>query len=220
MTLFLDSAFVDEARRAADLGFVVGLTTNPTLIRKVLKSEPHLPIGPIKSREDLILAICDVFPGTVMVQLTAETPKERIAEGERLVRLRQGQVGLKIPSTMDNFPVAHYFAAEGYTVGMTTIFSAGQAFLACEAGVKIIFPYVNRSTRLLGDGLALVRQMRTVIDSLKSPIQILAASIKSPAEAIDTIMAGAHGLTLPLDVMLALGDHPYSQQSIAEFAKD
>ena len=101
---------------------------------------------------------------------------------------------------------------------MTTIFSAGQAFLACEAGVKIIFPYVNRSTRLLGDGLALVRQMRTVIDGLKSPVQILAASIKSPAEAVDTIIAGAHGLTLPLDVMLALGEHPYSLQAIAEFA--
>jgi transaldolase len=214
MTLFLDSAFVDDARRAAEFGFVAGLTTNPTLIGKVLKTEPNL------SREDLIIAICDVFPGTVMVQLTGETPKERIAEGERLVKLRQDQVGLKIPSTIDNFPVAHYFASEGYTVGMTTIFSAGQAFLACEAGVKIIFPYVNRSTRLLGDGLALVRQMRTVIDSLKSPVQILAASIKTPVEAVDTITAGAHGLTLPLDVLLALGDNPYSQQSIAEFAKN
>ena len=154
-----------------------------------------------------------------MVQLTAETPEERKAEGKRLVKLRHGQVGLKIPSTGENFPVARYFAAEGYTVGMTTIFSAGQAFLACEAGVKIIFPYVNCSTRLLGDGLALVRQMRTVIDGLKSPVQILAASIKSPEEAVDTIIAGAHGLTLSLDVMLALGDHPYSQQSITEFSK-
>ena len=219
MTLFLDSAFIEDARRAADLGFVVGLTTNPTLIGKALKSEPQPSIGRIKTREDLIAAICDVFPGTVMVQLTAETPEERKTEGERLVKLRQGQVGLKIPSTSENFPIARYFATQGYPVGMTTIFSAGQAFLACEAGVKIIFPYVNRSTRLLGDGLALVRQMRSVIDGLNSPVQILAASIKSTAEAVDTIIAGAHGLTLPLELMLALGDHPYSQQSIAEFAK-
>jgi transaldolase len=219
MTLFLDSACVDDAQRAADLGFVVGLTTNPTLIGKVLKIEPQPSNSRFKSREDLIAALCDVFPGTVMVQLTAETLKERKAEGERLVKLRPGQIGLKIPSTSENFSIAHYFAAEGYTVGMTTIFSAGQAFLACEAGVNIIFPYVNRSTRLLGDGLALVRQMRTVIDSVKSPVQILAASIKSPAEAVDTITAGAHGLTLPLDVMLSMGDNPHSQQSIAEFAK-
>jgi hypothetical protein len=65
MTLFLDSTFVEDARRAADLGFVVGLTTNPTLIGKALKAESQPPIGRIKSREDLIAAICDVFPGMV-----------------------------------------------------------------------------------------------------------------------------------------------------------
>lgn len=217
MTLFLDSAFVEDARQAAELGFVVGITTNPTLIGKVLKTEGYL--GRIKTREDLILALCDVFPHTIMVQLTAETARERRAEGERLVKLRPGQIGLKIPSTSDNFPLARYFAAEGVAIGMTTIFSAGQAFLACEAGVRIIFPYVNRSTRLLGDGFALVRQMRAVIDGLKSPVQILAASIKSTDEAVNTVLAGAHGLTIPLEVILALGDHPLSQQSIAEFAQ-
>ena len=117
MTLFLDSAFVDDARQAADLGFVVGLTTNPTLIGKALKSEPQPSIGRIKSREDLIAAICDVFPGTVMVQLTAETPKERKAEGERLVKLRQGQVGLKIPSTSENFPDCALFCCRRLSGG-------------------------------------------------------------------------------------------------------
>ena len=162
MTLFLDSAFVDDARRAAELGFIVGITTNPTLIAKVLKTEPQASGVRINTRDDLISAMCDVFPGTVMVQLTAETPAERKAEAYRLLKLRPGHVGLKIPSTSENFPLACHFAKEGYTVGMTTIFSAGQAFLACEAGVKIIFPYVNRSTRLLGDGLVLVSQMRAV----------------------------------------------------------
>jgi len=139
MTLFLDSASVDDARQAAELGFVVGLTTNPTLIAKVLRSGPQSANTRFKSREDLISALCDVFPGTVMVQLTAETARERKAEGEQLVKLRPGQIGLKIPSTMENFPLAHHFAAEGFTVGMTTIFSAEQVFLACEAGVNIIF---------------------------------------------------------------------------------
>jgi transaldolase len=214
MTLFLDSAFVDDARKAAALGFVTGITTNPILIAKVLNTDKRL-----KTREDLIAALCDVFPGTVMVQLTAATALEREAEGRRLLNLHPGQVGLKIPSTMENFPLAQRFAADGHAVGMTAIFSPGQVYLACEAGAKYIFPYVNRSTRLLGDGLALVRQMRAVINALESPAHILAASIKTPEEGVDTILAGAHGLTLPLDVMLALGDNPFSEQSIAEFAK-
>ena len=219
MTLFLDSAMIDDARQAAEFGFVAGITTNPTLIAKVLNSEPRSSGILIKTRLDLIAAICDVFPGKVMVQLIGLTAAERKAEGEQLIQLREGQIGLKIPSTSENFPIARYFAAEGVTVGMTTIFSPGQVFLACEAGVKIVFPYVNRSTRLLGDGLALVRQMRGVIDNLQSPVQILAASIKTPEEAYNTILAGAHGLTLPMDIMIAMGENSFSQQAIEEFAK-
>ena len=220
MTLFLDSAAIDDALQAAALGFVDGITTNPTLINKVLKTKPQASGIRLKTREDLIAAICDVFPGIVMVQLTAETPEERKQEGTRLLRLRHGQIGLKIPSTSENFPLAKHFAKDGFTIGMTTIFSPGQAFLACEAGAKIIFPYVNRTTRLLGNGLALVRQLRDVVDALKSPVEILAASIKSTEEATDTILAGAHGLTIPLNIIQSLGQNPNSQQAIADFAQD
>jgi transaldolase len=214
MTLFLDSALAADARKAAALKLVAGITTNPTLISQVLNAG-----GQFKTRTDLIAALCDDFPGTVMVQLTAATPEEREAEGRMLINLCPGRVGLKIPSTPENFPLARQFAAEGHAVGMTAIFSAGQVYLACEAGVKYIFPYVNRSTRLLGDGLALVRQMRAIIDALQSPLQILAASVKTPEEAVDTLLAGAHGLTVPLEIMLALGRHPLSEQTVAEFAK-
>ncbi len=218
MTLFLDSAYADDACRAEKLGFVSGITTNPTLIKRVLSATR--PEGGPQNRLDIINGLCDVFSGVVMVQLTAETFEEREAEARSLVNLRPGRVGLKIPSTPENFAIARKFASEGYTVGMTTIFSPAQVYLACEAGVTIVFPYVNRSTRLLGDGPALVRQMRSIIDGLKSPVTILAASIKTPQEAVETIQAGAHGLTLPLDVMLAMGQHPLSDEAIAEFAKD
>jgi transaldolase len=78
---------------------------------------------------------------------------------------------------------------------------------------------VNRSTRLLGDGLALVREMRAVIDADSAPVEIIAASIKSPEEAVATVLAGAHHLTLPLSVIEAMGTHPLSEQAIEEFAK-
>ncbi|MGE5223273.1 MAG: transaldolase family protein [Omnitrophica WOR_2 bacterium] len=216
MTLFLDSALVEDARRADKLGFVTGITTNPALIAHMMEAGLYWQ-APLQHTVEAIHALCSVFPGVVMAQLTSANPADREAEGYRLLEIHHGQVGLKIPSTTKNFVLARRFSSEGYIVGMTTIFSPEQVYLACEAGVKYIFPYVNRSTRLLGDGLALVRQMRAVVDALKSPVQILAASIKTPKEAVDTILAGAHGLTLPLEVMLSMGQHPLSDQSIAEF---
>jgi transaldolase len=218
MTLFLDSAFVEDAARAAQLGFVSGITTNPRLIARVL-GEKARGRTPIQNTLAAVTALCDAFPGVVMAQLTAATLKEREDEARLYLNSRPGQVGLKIPSTPENFALARRFSVEGFMVGLTTIFSPGQVVLACEAGAGIVFPYVNRSTRLLGDGIALVRQMRAVIEALGAPTKILAASVKTPQEAVDTILAGAHGLTLPLELMLSLGQHPFSDQSIVEFGE-
>ena len=83
-----------------------------------------------------------------------------------------------------------------------------------------MLPYVNRSTRLLGDGFGLVEAMRAVIDSGSYPVEIIAASVKSPEEAVQTLLAGAHHLTLPLAVIQAMGQHPLSDETIAAFARD
>ena len=207
MTLYLDSALIDDARRAFALGFVGGITTNPTLMAKTGRPT-----------EEVIATLCEICSGTVFHQLTAPTLAERNAEARRFAALRPN-VGLKIPCTLENLGLAARLANDGATVGITAIFSAAQVYLACEAGARYILPYVNRSTRLLGDGLALVREMRAVIDAGHAPVEIIAASIKSPEEAVATVLAGAHHLTLPLSVIEAMGAHPLSEQAIEEFAK-
>lgn len=100
---------------------------------------------------------------------------------------------------------------------ITAIFSPQQAYLACQAGAQYILPYVNRSMRLLGDGIALVWQMRAVIDAQNSGTQIIAASIKTPDEAISTVLAGADHLTLPLNLIASMAEHPFSIKTIEEF---
>lgn len=208
MTLFLDSALADDARRAGALGLVRGITTNPTLMAKA--SRPA---------EEVIQELCSLISGLVFYQLTAPTIVEREAEAHRMANLIPKRIGLKIPCTTENLALAARLVQSGYTVGITAIFSAAQVYLAAEAGAHFVLPYVNRSTRLLGDGLALVRQMRAVIDSTRPPLEILAASVKTPAEAVDTLLAGAHHLTLPLSVIEAMGQHPLSDETIIEFAK-
>ncbi len=208
MTLFLDSALVEEAREAAALGFVRGATTNPTLMAAA-QAPPA----------NVIAMLCDILPGTVFVQVTGTTIAEREREAREFVQLRPGRVGIKIPCRLEDVALASRLASEGHTVALTAVFAPAQCYLACEAGVGYVIPYVNRTTRLLGDGPGLVGELRSLIDALGSPTEILAASVRTPAEAVATLAAGAHHLTLPLAVIRAMAAHPLSEDAIAEFAR-
>lgn len=206
MALFLDSASVKDAQRAADLGFVWGATTNPALMAKA-KREPA----------DVIADFCELLPGTVFYQLTAHTLAEREAEALRVVNINPDKVGLKIPCTTENLGLLARLTDAGITCAVTAIFSAYQTYLACEAGAHYVIPYVNRCTRFQGEGPGLVSETRAIITAADTGAELLAASIKTPDEAVEAVLAGAHHLTLPLDLILALGEHPLSQQAIAEF---
>jgi transaldolase len=82
-------------------------------------------------------------------------------------------------------------------VGMTASYSAAQTYLACEARVTYSIAYVNRSTRLQGDGLALVSEMRAVVDACDTPTEILVASLKSTTEVVQAVIAGAQHVHSP-----------------------
>ena len=207
MSLFLDSALAEDARRAMSLGFVVGITTNPTLLAKVDR-EP----------EEVIAELADICPGPVFYQLTAPTVAQRETEARRFLALREN-VALKIAMTTENLALAARFIKEGVKVGMTASYSAAQAYLACVAGVTYSIAYVNRSTRLQGDGLALVAEMRAVVEACDTPTEILVASLKSPNEVVQAVIAGAHHVTIPLPLLLEMGNHPLSDQAITEFGR-
>jgi len=206
MTLYLDSALAEDARRAAALGFVRGATTNPHLI-----AAAGVPAT------EAVAALCDILPGTVFHQLAGADPAARAVEALAMLALRPGRVGLKIPCTLDGLALAAELSAEGHVVGITAVFDAAQVALACEAGAHYVLPYVNRSTRLMGDGPGMVRRMRAVADALDAPLQIIAASVKTPHEAVATLLAGAHHLTLPLAVIEAMARHPLSAAAIEDF---
>jgi transaldolase len=206
MALFLDSASVKDAHRAVELGFVWGATTNPMLMARVGRDPA-----------DVISDLCELFPGTVFFQLAAPTLSEREAEAYQIVAIDPVKVGLKIPCTTENLSLLARLTDEGITCAVTAVFSAYQAYLACEAGAHFVIPYVNRSTRLQGDGLALVSEILAIVEAAGTGAELLAASIKTPAEVVETVLAGAHHVTLSLDLILALGEHPLSRQAIADF---
>lgn len=206
MALYLDSAIVKEAEAARQFGWVTGITTNPTLLAKSDLS----PEATLKTLKELT-------SGELYYQLTTSDFDSMVREGRAAFELIGRQTVLKVPATAAGFQVVAHLSSE-IPCAVTAIYSAAQAVVSAEAGAKYAIAYVNRATRLLGDGFALVREMASVLKA--SNTEILAASIKSREEAVGTLQAGAHHLTLPFELLQSMALHELSQQTVDEFAKN
>lgn len=203
--IYLDSAILEEAQQIADLGWVSGITTNPTLLAKS-------PLPPIETLEKL----AELSPGQVYYQVTASNADDMVKEAQAATKILGHSAMIKVPATPAGFQTCATLFPE-ILCTVTAVYSPSQALIAHKADAYSVAVYVNRATRLLGDGLALVRDIAAVLKD--SQTQILAASLKSPQEAIDAVKAGADHLTLPLSVLLEMTNHPLSEETVKEFAQ-
>ncbi|MGK7954850.1 MAG: transaldolase family protein [Crocosphaera sp.] len=201
--IYLDSAIINDAKIAIQYGWVKGITTNPTLLAKS-------DLSP----EETLQKLANLSPGELYYQLTATEAEAMIAEGKKAYQLIGEKTVLKIPATPLGFQVTASLSSH-ISCAVTAIYSSAQAAIAKEAGAKYAIAYVNRATRLLGDGLALVKEMAKVLEN--SDTEILAASLKSPQEAAEALQAGAHHLTVPLDILTAMTTHELSEKTAIEF---
>ncbi|NEN88348.1 MAG: transaldolase [Okeania sp. SIO3H1] len=203
MVLYLDSAIVTEARVASKFGWISGVTTNPTLLAKS-------DLSP----EATLKELSEIVSGELYYQLTATNFDDMMAEAKAASKLIGHKIVLKIPATTTGFQLVSHLS-EDIDCSVTGIYHPAQAVVAAEAGAKYAIAYVNRATRLLGDGLKLVREMTEVVQG--SGTEILAASVKSPDEAVATLLAGANHLTLPFSVLQAMTTQELSEQTFKEF---
>jgi transaldolase len=201
--IYLDSAIIEEAKQVVSMGWVKGITTNPTLLKKS-------PLSP----EETLSQLTAISPGKLYYQLCATDFDSMVAEAKQAAKIVGHKLVLKIPATDLGFQVTAHLSSE-ITCSVTAIYSPAQAAIAKEAGAKYAIAYVNRATKLLGDGLALVRQMAQILQG--SNTEILAASLKSPQEAAATLQAGAHHLTIPLSILQQMTHHELSNQTVDEF---
>jgi transaldolase len=205
MAIYLDSADIEDARRAKALGFVQAVTTNPTHIAKT--GRPGL---------DVLRDLLAVFDKPVFYQVTADSIEARIGQIWEAHQIGAGRVVIKVPATTENYTVVSQLAPSGIPFCVTAACNTMQAYLAAQVGAFFVAPYVNRLTRQLGDGLGVVRDMAAVLQGTET--RVLAASLKSVDEVADALKAGAHHVTMPLDLIMALGEHELTRRAIAEFA--
>jgi transaldolase len=206
MAIYLDSAIKQEVRDAMSWGFMAGVTTNPSLLAAA---------GDVSL--DALKPLCQIVPGQVFYQLTTHSLHSMLLQAQAAFSISPSQVVLKIPCTLEGLRATARLSLE-IPVAVTAVFSSSQAYIAKEAGARYVLPYVNRSTRILGDGIALVKEMASVLkaDGRDGP-QILAASLKSPSEAIAAIKAGAEHISVPFEVAKEMARHPLSEQAIQQF---
>lgn len=208
MKIFLDTANVDEIREAAKLGFLDGVTTNPTLIAKAKR-----PF------DDAIKEICEICPGPVSAECITETFDELMPEARRLAKLAPNVV-VKIPLTREGLKAVKGCSDEGIKTNVTLCFSAIQAMFAAKAGATIISPFIGRIDDTGHDGMQLIRDIVQIYGNYGFKTECLAASIRHPIHVLDCAKAGSHIATLPFAVFDKLIKHPLTDKGVKTFLDD
>ena len=208
MKIFIDTANFDEIKTAYEMGFVAGVTTNPSLI--------------VKEKRDLkevIKQIADLVDGPVSAEVIATTAPEMIAEAHELVKLGSNVV-IKVPMTPEGLKAVAVLSKEGIKTNVTLIFSANQALLAARAGATFISPFVVRIDDISMDGITLIEDIAEIFMVHDIKTEIIAASVRTPMHMTQCAKAGAHIATVPFKVLTASMKHPLTDAGLARFLAD
>lgn len=210
MKFFIDTANVDEIRKANDMGVICGVTTNPSLIAKegkdyveTLKEIASIVDGPISGE----------------VKATTTDAERMIAEGREIAKIHPNMV-VKIPMTIEGLKATKVLASEGIKVNVTLIFSANQALLAARAGAAYVSPFLGRLDDISQPGIDLIDTVAEIFALHDIETEIIAASVRHTMHVTECALAGADIATVPYKVIEQMTHHPLTDQGIEKFRKD
>lgn len=211
MKIFLDTADLEEIRRAAAAGLIDGITTNPSLLSKAAGAE-----GDPRA---ILEEICALVPGPISAEVVATDAETMVREGKKLSKIADNIV-VKAPLTEAGLIACRRLRSDGIPVNVTLCFSPTQALLAAKADASYISPFVGRLDDISTDGMDLIRQIRVIYDNYGFGTEILAASIRHPQHVVESAMAGADVGTMPPKVLWQLLQHPLTDKGLAAFLAD
>lgn len=209
MRIFLDTANIEDIKKAVKLGVISGVTTNPSLISKEGNAD----------YQSVIKTICSIVEGPISVEVIAEDAKGMIEEA-RIKAKWAPNIVVKIPCTAAGLEATSVVSKEGIAVNLTLIFSANQALLAALAGAAYCSPFVGRLDDIGQDGIELVSDIVQIYTQYGFDTQVIAASIRHPMHCLNAAKAGANIATVPYNVLLQMINHPLTEAGIARFMSD
>lgn len=210
MKFFVDTANVEDIRKANDMGVICGVTTNPSLIAKegrdfneVIKEITSIVDGPISGE----------------VKATTVDAEGMIEEGREIAKIHPNMV-VKIPMTVEGLKAVKVLSAEGIKTNVTLVFTANQALLAARAGATYVSPFLGRLDDISQPGIDLIRTIAQIFEIYGIETEIIAASVRNPIHVTDCALAGADIATVPYSVIASMTKHPLTDQGIEKFQKD
>lgn len=210
MKFFIDTAKVEDIKKANDMGVISGVTTNPSLIAKEGRDF-----------KEVITEITSIVDGPISGEVKATTADAEgmIAEGREIAKIHKNMV-VKIPMTIEGLKAVKVLTSEGIKTNVTLIFSATQALLAAKAGASYVSPFLGRLDDISTPGIDLIRTIAEIFKIHGIKAEIIAASVRNPIHVIDCALAGANIATVPYSVIAQMTKHPLTQQGIEKFQAD
>ena len=210
MRFFIDTANVDDIRKANDMGVICGVTTNPSLIAKE---------GRVF--EEVIAEIASIVDGPISGEVKATTTDAEgmIKEGREIAKIHPNMV-VKIPMTAEGLKAVKVLSAEGVKTNVTLIFTANQALLAARAGATYVSPFLGRLDDISVRGVDLINEISEIFDVAGIETEIIAASVRNPIHITDCALAGADIATVPYKVIEQMTHHPLTDAGIKKFQED
>ncbi|MFT4006246.1 MAG: fructose-6-phosphate aldolase [Lacrimispora sp.] len=210
MRFFVDTANIEEIRKANEMGIICGVTTNPSLIAKEGRD--------FKQVIEEITSIVD-GPISGEVKATTADAEGMIKEGREIAAIHPNMV-VKIPMTVEGLKAVKVLTKEGIKTNVTLVFSSAQALLAARAGAAYVSPFLGRLDDISMAGIDLVADIAEIFAVHDIETEIIAASVRNPIHVIDCARAGADIATVPYGVLVQMTKHPLTDQGIIKFQED
>jgi transaldolase len=208
MKFFIDTANIDEIKKAHALGMVDGVTTNPSLIAKEKR--------PFK---ELLREICELVDGPVNGEVVSLDAEGMVEEGRKLAAFHPSIV-VKIPMTTEGLKAVKILNSENIRTNVTLIFSSMQALMAAKAGASYVSPFVGRLDDISQVGMELVSDMMNIYANYGYETEVIVASIRNPIHVVEAALIGADIATIPFKVIDQLAKHPLTDIGMEKFLAD
>ncbi|HKJ13733.1 MAG: fructose-6-phosphate aldolase [Desulfobulbaceae bacterium] len=208
MKFFIDTANIDEIKKAHALGMVDGVTTNPSLIAK--ENRPF---------KELLREICELVDGPVNGEVVSLDAEGMVEEGRKLAAFHPSIV-VKIPMTTEGLKAVKILNSENIRTNVTLIFSSMQALMAAKAGASYVSPFVGRLDDISQVGMELVSDMMNIYANYGYETEVIVASIRNPIHVVEAALIGADIATIPFKVIDQLAKHPLTDIGMEKFLAD
>jgi len=208
MKIFIDTANIDEIKKANDWGVIDGVTTNPTLVAKE---------GRIF--DEVVQEIISIVNGPISVEVIGIQSDEMIKEAITMSAWSQNVV-IKIPMTPEGLKAVKILNTRNIKTNVTLVFSVNQAILAAKAGATYVSPFIGRLDDIGHDGMQIVRDMVTIFKEYNFKTEIIVASVRHPLHVIEAAKVGAHVATIPFTVIEKMFSHPLTDAGLNKFLND